>query len=191
MGHHSYRGLLSNGDGPNDWHLTGHGLEIKGIDVKKNKGKMRLPATGQQVQPKISETKVQPPHNLTPALCNRLHHDLMDACKKVAKAHGLKVEGGELSDINLRHGFNIGFRVGIPMEDGALYSAEKTLFEALAEHFGLKPCDYRRTFKSGGEIFRITALNPSRPKYPISAERVADGRGFKFTVENVILHLRN
>jgi hypothetical protein len=94
-----------------------------------------------------------------------------------------------LSDIDLRHGFEIGFRVGIPMADGSLYSIERALFEALAEHFGLKPSDYGRTFKSNDEVFRITSLNPNRPKYPISAERVADGRGFKFTVENVVLRL--
>ncbi len=109
----------------------------------------------------------------------------------MAEVHGLTVEGGELSDIDLRHGFDIGFRVGIPMQDGAIYSPDRAMFEVLAPHFGLKPSDHGRTFTTRGEIFRITAINPNRPKYPISAERVTDGRGFKFPAENVLLYLQN
>ncbi|MBA50452.1 MAG: hypothetical protein CMI51_15750, partial [Paracoccus sp.] len=40
-----------------------------------------------------------------------------------------------------------------------------------------------------GETFRIMAINPNRTKYPISVERVADARGFKFTAENVAMYL--
>lgn len=114
----------------------------------------------------------------------------MAACQQVAETHGLTIEGGDLSDIDLRHGFDIAFRVGIPTADGSLYSPEKALFEVMAGHFGLAPSDHGRIFKTGGEAFRITAINPNRPKYPISAERVADGRGYKFTAENVAMYLR-
>ena len=133
--------------------------------------------------------KPVPPRNLTPALCERLRRDLLAACRQVAETHGLAVEGGDLSEIDLRHGFGIGFRVGIPKPDGSLFSHERTLFEALASTFGLEPSDYARIFRTGGETFRITAINPNRPKYPISAERVADGRGYKFAAEDVALYL--
>ena len=136
-----------------------------------------------------ARVKPTPPRNLTPALCKQLSRDLLGACRKAAESHGLAVEGGELSDIDLRHGFDIRFRVGIPMPDGSLFSHDKALFEVLAPSFGLDPSDYGRTFKTGGEIFRITAINPNRPKYPISAERLADGRGFKFSTENVAAYL--
>jgi hypothetical protein len=159
--------------------------------VKKNKRKAGPPAARQQVQDRMRTAKVPPPHNLTPALCDLLRRDLLKACQDVAETHGLVVDGGELSDIDLRHGFEIGFRMGIPMDDGALYSPDKAMFEVLAEQFGLEPSDYGRTFRTRGEIFRITAINPNRPKYPISVERVADGRGFKFPVEDVVLYLRN
>lgn len=99
------------------------------------------------------------------------------------------MEGGDLGDIDLRHGVDIGFRVGIPTTDGLLFSHEKALLEALAGSFGLEPTDYARGFRISGETFRISAINPNRPKYPISAERVADGREYKFTAENVILYL--
>ncbi len=94
-----------------------------------------------------------------------------------------------MADIDLRHGFDFQFRIGIPMPDGTLFSAERELFEVLAGHFGLQPSDYGRTFRSNGEFFRLKSINPNRPKYPISAERVADGRGFKFSPDNVIAHL--
>ena len=115
---------------------------------------------------------------------------MTQACLKVAETHGLTVEGGELSDVDLRHGFDISFRVGIPMEDGAIYSPDKAMFEVLAPHFGLEPSDYRQTFKTGGDLHRIVGINPNRPKYPISTERVSDGRGFKMPAENVALYLQ-
>lgn len=159
--------------------------------MKKNKRKAEPPVAQKQVSKDTRTAKVQPPRNLTPELCDRLRRDLLKACQGVAESHGLVVDGGDLSDIDLRHGFEINFRVGIPMDDGALYSPDKAIFEVLAEQFGLKPSDYGRTFRARGEIFRITAINPNRPKYPISVERVADGRGFKFPVEDVVLYLRN
>jgi hypothetical protein len=116
---------------------------------------------------------------------------MMKACLTVAETHGLTVEGGDLADIDLRHSFAISFRVGIPQEDGAIYSPDKAMFEVLAPHFGLEPSDYGRTFRSKDELFRIVAINPNRPKYPISAERVSDGRGFKFPAENVAMYLQH
>ena len=78
----------------------------------------------------------------------------------------------------------------IPQKDGAIYSPDKAMFEVLAPHFGLEPSDYGHTFRSKDELFRIAAINPNRPKYPISAERVSDGRGFKFPADNVVMYLQ-
>jgi len=130
--------------------------------VKKSKGKARPPATGKQARDNTNKAKAPTPRNLTPQLCDRLRRDLLKACQAVAKTHGLVVEGGDLSDIDLRHGFDIGFRVGIPMEDGALYSTDKAMFEVLAQHFGLEASDHGRTFKARGEVFRIIAIKRAR-----------------------------
>ena|SRR6056297_466216 len=157
--------------------------------MKKNVRKPKTtPAKRTSAQ---ASSRVSPPRNLTPELCDRLRRDMMKACLTVAETHGLTVEGGELSDIDLRHSFNIGFRVGIPMADGAIYSPDRAMFEVLAPHFGLESSDYGRTFRSKDELFRIVAINPNRPKYPISAERVADGRGFKFPADNVVMYLQS
>ena len=155
--------------------------------MKKNTRKPKPPA---KKRADHTSSKVSAPRNLTPDLCDRLRRDMMTACLAVAETHGLTVEVGELSDIDLRHSFNIGFRVGIPMEDGALYSPDKAMFEVLAPHFGLAPSDYGRTFQTGGDLHRIVGINPNRPKYPISTERVSDGRGFKMPAENVAMYLQ-
>ncbi len=55
------------------------------------------------------------------------------------------------------------------MEDGTLYSSDKALFEAMVEHFGLKPTDHGEVVKARGEIYRVLAINPNRPKYPITS----------------------
>lgn len=154
--------------------------------MKKNTYKSTTSAEKMSIQ---ASPTVFPPRNLTPELCDRLRRDMMKACLSVAEAHGLTVEGGDLSDIDLRHSFNIRFRVGIPMGDGEIFSPEKAMFEALAPLFGLEPSDYGRTFKSGGELHRIVGINPNRPKYPISTERISDGRAFKMPAENVVMYL--
>ena len=142
--------------------------------------------------PALTRAKMPPPRNLTPELCDRLRRDMMKACLAAAETHGLTVEGGDLADIDLLHSFAIRFRIGIPQAGGAIYSPNRAMFEVLAPHFGLEPSDYGRTFRSKDELFRrIVAINPNRPKYPVSAERVSDGRGFKFPADNVAMYLQH
>lgn len=133
--------------------------------------------------------KPRPPRNLTPSLCEQVRREIFETCQQAAEKHGLKAEGGDLADVDLRHGFDIRLHIGIPQDDGTLFSHERALFEVLASSFGLEPNDYGRIFRIDGETYRITAINPNRPKYPISAERVADGRGYKFTADNIALYL--
>ena len=143
-------------------------------------------------KPSATKVKPAPPHNLTPEMCQRLSRDMLAACKKIAEAQGLTVEGRNLSvsDIDLRHGFDIQFRVGISMPDGSLFSHDRALFEVHAPQFGLEPSDFGRTFRAHGEVFRVTAINPNRPKYPVSAERIADSRRYKFSAESVVDYLK-
>lgn len=132
----------------------------------------------------------KPPRSLTPALCRRLQVDMLKACQGVAARHGLVVEPRDISGINLQWGFDATFRVSIPLPDGSALDPERLRFEALAEAFGLSPADYGRLFSTGREQFRITGIDPRRPKYPVSAERIPDGQGFKFTAEQVLLLLQ-
>ncbi len=132
----------------------------------------------------------KPPRNLTPVLCQRLQAEMLRACEVVAARHGLVVEPRDITSVDLRWGFDVTFRVSIPLPDGTALDPERLRFEALAEAFGLSPADYGRQFSTGREHFRITGIDPRRPKYPVSAERIPDGQGFKFTAEQVALLLQ-
>jgi hypothetical protein len=132
----------------------------------------------------------KPPRNLTPAVCKRLLQEMLKACQDIAARHGLVVEARELAEVDLRWGFDAAFRVSLPLPDGTALDPERLRFEALAEVFGLSPTDYGRQFTTGKEVFRITGLDPRRPKYPVSAERIPDRQGFKFTVDQITLFLQ-
>ncbi|SNX73135.1 hypothetical protein SAMN05878503_11450 [Cereibacter ovatus] len=132
----------------------------------------------------------KPPRNLTPVLCQRLQTEMLKACEAVAARHGLVVEPRDITGVDLRWGFDATFRVSIPMADGTALNPERLRFEALAEAFGLSPNDFGRQFSAGRESFRITGIDPRRPKYPVSAERIPDGQGFKFTIEQVATQLQ-
>ena len=133
----------------------------------------------------------KPPRNLTPVLCQRLQREMLKACQDVAARHGLVVEARDITGVDLRWGFDAAFRVSIPMQDGTALDPERLRFEALAEAFGLSPADYGRQFNTARERFKITGIDPRRPKYPVSAERIPDGQGFKFTSDQVALLLQN
>ncbi|GHE05469.1 hypothetical protein U879_03785 [Defluviimonas sp. 20V17] len=115
---------------------------------------------------------------------------MLEACREVAERNGLAVDDKGLSNIDLRWGFEVAFRVSIPLSDGRTLDPEQLRFEALAEAFGLSPGDFGREFSTGRETFRITGIDPRRPKYPVSAERVPDRQGFKFTAEQVAVLLQ-
>ncbi len=133
---------------------------------------------------------VKPLRSVTPVLCQRLQLEMLKARQNVATRHGLVVEPKEISGVDLRWGFDAAFRVSIPLPDGTALDPERLRFEALAEVFGLSFADYGRQFSTGRELFRITGIDPRRPKFPISAERIPDGQGFKFTADQVAMLLQ-
>ena len=130
-------------------------------------------------------TKAIAPRNLTPGLCQKLEAEMLDACASVAARHGLKAEALGITAMNLRWNFDFGVRVSIPRADGTTIQPERLLFEVLAPEYGLQPEDFGREFSSHGERFRITGLNLRRPRFPVSAVRIPDGKGYKFTAEDV------
>lgn len=134
-------------------------------------------------------TGLKPPRNLTPPMCMQIQKEMIAACQAVAEAHGLVAEDGGVQEMDLQSSFAFNVRVGIPGADGAIFEPGKALFEVMAESYGLAPGDLGRKFTVRGETFRITGLNPNRPKYPIDAERLPDRRGFKFPADLVAVHL--
>lgn len=127
---------------------------------------------------------------LTPATCEEIQARLLEACRKVAADHGLVIESVGWHGMDAGFAFEPAFRVSIPASDGTAFNLEKDMFAYLAEHYGLAASDFGREFTTGSDRFRITGIDPKRPKYPISAERIPDRRGFKFTAENVAMLLQ-
>jgi hypothetical protein len=56
----------------------------------------------------------------------------------------------------------------------------KRVLAIYGRHYGLEADDYGATFISQGRRFKLTGVKPSRPSYPISAECLSTGKGFKF-----------
>ena len=127
---------------------------------------------------------------LTPAACAEIQAHMLKACQKIAADHGLVIESTGWRGLDTGFAFEPVFRVSIPAPDGTAFNLEKDMFAYLAERYGLAPSDFGLEFTAGGERFRITGIDPKRPKYPISAERLPDRQGFKFTAENVAMLLK-
>ena len=108
-------------------------------------------------------SNAKPPRNLTPVLCQRLSKEMLKACQDVAAEHGLVAEAKEMAAIDLRWGFDLAFRVSIPLPEGTALDPERVHFEALAEALGLSVADYGRHFSTGRETFRIVGIDPRRP----------------------------
>ena len=135
-------------------------------------------------------SEIAPPRNLTLGLCKAIEAEMLRACAEVAVRHGLVAEGLGIQAMDLRWNFEFGVRVSIPLPDGSTLDPKRLLFEALAEEFGLSPDDFGREFSTRQERFRVAGIDPRRPKYPISATRIPDGKGYKFTAENVAVLLK-
>ena len=55
--------------------------------------------------------------------------------------------------------------------------------------YGLPEDTIGKEFTSNGRTFKITDVNPNRPKFPISATCIQDGRGYKFPTDQVKFRL--
>lgn len=66
-----------------------------------------------------------------------------------------------------------------PVNDDALWNR-------YASYFGLPLNLLGNTVKVKGVEYRVTGLNPRRPKFPVNCARVCDGHLFKLTVKCVV-----
>jgi hypothetical protein len=120
------------------------------------------------------------------AFLKKFTRDAEKALEDVADLYGITVtyKGGSYD----RNGANAKLRFEIAAPDavtGVALSAEVQAFKSLAHVYGLKPEDLGSEFKVRNTVYKITGLKNSRPKYPISAIRVSDGKAFKFPSETV------
>ncbi|AAB92462.1 conserved hypothetical 15.8 kDa protein (plasmid) [Sinorhizobium fredii NGR234] len=127
---------------------------------------------------------------LTSATCEQIQARMLEACRQIASDHGLVIESAGWRGLEPGFSFEPAFRISIPAPDGKPLNLDREMFAVLAEQYGLEAADFEREFIAGGERFRITGIDPRRPKYPISVERIPDHRGFKFTADNVAMLLK-
>ena len=57
--------------------------------------------------------------------------------------------------------------------------------------FGFQPTDLGRTFRQNGDRFRITGLNTNARRMPIQADRLSDGKRFKFSADGLAARLED
>lgn len=114
------------------------------------------------------------------------HRTLSAAINQALKSVG-DTYGVDLTCAGGLHGTNKGMvKVEVVVRDnGSGISGVQADFNRTCHWFGLKPSDYGRQFSVDGTIYKITGVNPNAPKYPIMAERLYDGRSFKFTESGV------
>lgn len=110
--------------------------------------------------------------NFTPAECRRVAKVMEDALVGPLAELGLTVEfAGGKYDRTGSYTPKVTVR--------ANGSAERE-FASVASLVGLEAEDFGREFTVRGETYRVTGVNLKAPKFPVLAERVSDGRGFKF-----------
>ncbi len=131
-------------------------------------------------------SKPSPIASLTPEACEKVLTLMLDACEKIAGDHGLKIENAGLRPRTDGLAFETGFRVSVPGRESEERKQDKEFFVLAAEHLGLKAADFEREFSADGERYRIIGIDPRRPKYPISTERLSDSRRCKFPADEVV-----
>ena len=115
--------------------------------------------------------------------CRLIDEAIEAALKPLADEHGIqiKIAAGRYS----AHGYAVKLEILTCDKTGNVHIPGADTFRAMAKFYGLEPEDLGREFQQGRVRYRITGLNPGRPKYPISVERVNDGKRFKFPADQI------
>jgi hypothetical protein len=80
--------------------------------------------------------------------------------------------------------------VNVGAGGGVVENPERKSWSVFCKQYGLRVDDLDKVFVVNGTNYKIEGVKPSRSKFPISAKRVSDGRGFKFPAESVLIGLR-
>jgi len=81
------------------------------------------------------------------------------------------------------------FRLNVLASGDGEKSVEAANWELHCTRYGLEVSDLGKTIEAHGMRFKITGIMPSRPKYPILAEKLSDGRKYKLRVVEVLTGL--
>lgn len=95
---------------------------------------------------------------------------------------GLTLEGGRFS---AKEG-HFKLVATVLSESGEVQTPERMAWKTVATAYGFQVDDLDKVFRVGGKAYKISGIKPSRSQYPISADRVPDGKGFKFPTAEVL-----
>lgn len=122
---------------------------------------------------------------INPQLCRTISSVVEPAIKKAIEEafENLKVvmRGGKYNDTS----YTMKIEIAMVGEDGKANTTFSTDFKDMATAFGLQPSDLGRRFMFRGNIYEVSGCKPSSYKFPIIANRVCDGKSFKFSAEQV------
>ena len=113
-------------------------------------------------------------------LAKQVQADAQKALEAIAKKYGVSIQsnGGSLG----MNDFAMKFKVEVV---GVAKKYDKYIFSIL----GLPEDIIGKIFVSHGKTHEITELAPNRPKYPVIT-KASDGKGYKFTVDDIKLILK-
>lgn len=120
------------------------------------------------------------------AEARRIATAIEKAVQPVALAYGLqiKVKGGRFSTTTYTAKVECS-----ELQDGVAQTGQRVDFLAMCDAYGLESEHLDTAFQVRGETYRITGLAPSRRRYPVIAERMSDGKAYKFAADTVVAAL--
>jgi len=115
--------------------------------------------------------------------CCELQAEIVELLKQRYPQFHVESCGGKFSSKNL----TIPIEIAVVNSNGQAETQEVHEFKVNSELYGLKASDLGNTFHSpgSGQMFRVVGLKPRNRRYPILAERVSDGKQFKFSASLV------
>ena len=126
-----------------------------------------------------------------------LHAELRTAVEAIAAKHGIVAidRSGSYSPDGSEYTQGFRFRtvptsqpiqtadkIAVVPASGLPTTVEARLFAADATQIGLDASDYHRTFTFRGNQYRVLGIKLNRFKFPVSVERLPDGKKFKMPV---------
>lgn len=71
------------------------------------------------------------------------------------------------------------------MDTGAGLSGQQQKWNTYCAWYQFEPADFHRTFVFKGHVYKMVAINPNAPRYPIEAVRIHDNQGMRFSASTV------
>jgi hypothetical protein len=105
------------------------------------------------------------------------------ALQAVAEKYGVTVKyaGGSYSGTNC----TVKFEFSTMAEDGTVMDRHASDFKRYAQLYGLPADALGKVITHNGEQYTITGLTQRGGKFPVTVNRVRDGRGFKLSLDGV------